>query len=83
FLTGLAANPNGPATALVSPAAARANRSVFFNEGGAPRSAPEVYDLQTRRFGGTAPVQSGTTLATTGGAPTGAQTTGPPRPAGA
>lgn len=68
FLAGLQANPNGPATGLVSPAAARANRAVFFNEGGAPRSAQEVYDRQTRRFRGVGPVQVGAAPGQNGGA---------------
>ncbi|MBN8945228.1 MAG: transglycosylase SLT domain-containing protein [Rhizobiales bacterium] len=68
FLAGLAANPNGPATGLVSPAAADANRNVFFNQGGAPRSAQEVYDLRTRRFGGAGSVQSVSAPGLTGGA---------------
>ncbi|MGL4287052.1 MAG: transglycosylase SLT domain-containing protein [Phreatobacter sp.] len=79
FLTGLAANPDGPATGLVSPGAARANRGVFFNAGGAPRSAQEVYDLQTRRFRGAAPGPDGTAPGTIAGVPT----AGPPRPASA
>jgi hypothetical protein len=50
FISGMAQNPTAPATSLVSPEAARANRSVFFNQDGSPRTAQQVFDLQTRRF---------------------------------
>jgi hypothetical protein len=42
--------PNVYASHVV-PEAARANRSVFFSEGGAPRTAREVVDLIRDRFG--------------------------------
>lgn len=51
FLKGLQANPNAPAVALVSPDAAAANRQVFFNPDGSPKSAAQVYQQMTGRFG--------------------------------
>lgn len=50
FLRGLQQNPNAPATSLVTPEAANANRRVFFNSDGTPRTAQQVFNLQTRRF---------------------------------
>lgn len=44
FVKGLQEAPNAPAYTLVSPAAARANQSVFFNPDGSPRTAQEVYE---------------------------------------
>lgn len=53
FLKGLAANPNASA-ASAFPAAARANRSIFFASG-APRSLQQVHDLFAARLNGGAP----------------------------
>jgi hypothetical protein len=53
FIQGMQQNPNAPATSLVSPDAAKANQSVFFNPDGSPRTAQQAYDLQTKRFQGT------------------------------
>ncbi|MBO9622021.1 MAG: lytic transglycosylase domain-containing protein [Sphingomonas sp.] len=47
FLSAMAENP-GRSGASLFPAAARANRSVFFGEGGQPRSLSEIYS----RFAG-------------------------------
>lgn len=49
FLKGLAAAPEAAAAELF-PAAARANRPIFY-AGGAARSLQDVYDLFTRRLG--------------------------------
>lgn len=57
FLRGLATDPNAPATSHVTPAAASANRRIFFNRDGSPRTLQEVYDLQTRRFRSPEPAQ--------------------------
>ncbi|MDO8534746.1 MAG: hypothetical protein Q7S17_08410, partial [Xanthobacteraceae bacterium] len=51
FLTGMAENPDQPATKLVTPGAAAANRSVFYSPGGQPLTARQVYEKQTSRFG--------------------------------
>ncbi|MBS3960354.1 MAG: transglycosylase SLT domain-containing protein [Sandarakinorhabdus sp.] len=50
FLQGLAANP-AMAAAEMLPAAARANKAIFFRDG-APRSLQGVHDLLARRFSG-------------------------------
>lgn len=51
FLAGLKANPTAPATSLVSPEAVAANKSVFFDSAGQPKSAVGVYNSLTRKFG--------------------------------
>lgn len=51
FIKGLQSNPNAPATAYVDPRSVAANRSVFFNQDGTPRTAGEVYTAMTQRFG--------------------------------
>lgn len=50
FLQGLAANPD-MAAANMLPAAARANKTIFFKDG-APRSLQGVHDLLALRFSG-------------------------------
>ena len=57
FLSGLAANP-AQAAAEVLPAAARANRAIFF-QSGAPRSLASVQQLLENRFAGTNAPHSG------------------------
>lgn len=52
FITGMKADPGQPAINLVTPQAAQANRSVFYNPDGTPRSAGEVFVRQTARFAG-------------------------------
>ena len=49
FLTNMAANPERSAASLF-PAAARANRNVFFSAGGQPRSLGEVYSRFAARL---------------------------------
>lgn len=47
FLSGMAKNPEQPATALVSEAAVKSNRSVFFAPDGQPLPAARVYNKIT------------------------------------
>src|SRR5262249_14510290 len=54
FLKGMAANPNAPATSLASPAAVKANQSVFF-QNGQPLSAAQFYTRLTGRFADATP----------------------------
>lgn len=49
FLSAMAADPTRPAAALL-PAAANANRAIFFGSGGAPRSLGEVMELLRGRL---------------------------------
>lgn len=53
FNEGLSEDPNQLATNLVSQRVALANRRVFFEDGDVdrPRTAQQVYDTQTQRFG--------------------------------
>ena len=51
FLRAHDANPDAPAAALM-PGAARANRWVFYDESGAPRSLAEVRDRFAAKLGG-------------------------------
>ena len=46
----------GASAASLFPQAASANRSVFFHEGGKPKSVREVYDWAMQQPGGSAPV---------------------------
>jgi hypothetical protein len=50
FLAGLAGNP-AAAAATMLPAAARANKAIFF-DGGTPRTLQQVHDLLARRLDG-------------------------------
>lgn len=54
FLEGLAAAPDAAAASLL-PAAARANRAIFYDRAGAPRSVRAVHDLLADRFADTRP----------------------------
>lgn len=56
FIPGAINSPDAPATAFVSPGAARANRSIFFNRDGSPKTAGEVYAERTGRFVSREPV---------------------------
>jgi hypothetical protein len=49
FIKSMEANPNAPAAPLF-PKEAAANRPVFYNSDGSPRSLSQVYNLQTRSF---------------------------------
>ena len=55
FLTAMNASPDASA-AKVCPSAAGANRAVFYNANGTPRSLTEVYARFAGKFGDTAPV---------------------------
>lgn len=58
FLTGMRANPNGPAAEAL-PAAARSNTNVFYNNG-SPRSFTEIYTRFAQKFSGvSAPLADG------------------------
>ena len=52
FMAGLEANPDQPASNLVSAEAIAANRNVFYKRDGSMRTAQEVYDRQTAGFQG-------------------------------
>ncbi len=59
FIAGATSNPDAPATQFVSPGAASANRTIFFNRDGSPKTAGQVYAERTGHFpGGAAPVQA-------------------------
>ncbi len=49
FLTTMQGNPDRSAAAMF-PAAARANRSIFYGAGGQPRSLAEIYDKMAMRL---------------------------------
>lgn len=51
FLAAHAASPSASAVEAVTPAAARANRAVFFRADGTPRSLAEVFDRFTAKIG--------------------------------
>lgn len=51
FINAVQQDPSVPATSLVRPAVVAANRSVFLNQDGTPRTAGEVYARMTNRFG--------------------------------
>lgn len=58
FITALDADPSGRATGYVSPAAARANKTIFFDDKGNPRTVAQVYARLTRGFDGRSFVSS-------------------------
>lgn len=51
FISAVQQDPTVPATSLVTPQVAAANKRVFFNQDGTPKSAGEVYERMTGRFG--------------------------------
>lgn len=55
FLTNLAKNPMAPAIDYVDPAAAKANRSIFYHKDGRPKTAYEVYGDFGSKHGGWTP----------------------------
>lgn len=55
FIRGTMNNPDAPATAFVDPSAAAANRTIFYNRDGSPKSAGAVYAERTSKFGGATP----------------------------
>lgn len=52
FITGAMSSPDAPATSFVTPGAASANRTIFFNRDGSPKTAGEVYAERTSRYAG-------------------------------
>jgi hypothetical protein len=59
FLKALKENPNAPASQFVSPDAVAANRSVFVNPDGTPKTLGQVYSNFDRKFsGGSMPINS-------------------------
>jgi hypothetical protein len=60
FLKSMDANPDGSAAAVM-PAAARANRWVFYDKSGSPRSLSDVYQRFASRFDQSAPAAGQTT----------------------
>ena len=67
FLSAMKANPDRGAAALF-PAAARANRNVFYGADGAQRSLSEVYDRFSKKLGDGAGTLAGSAGAATGDA---------------
>lgn len=64
FIPGALSNPDVPAASLVGPGVASANRTVFFNRDGSPKTAGEVYAwMGGRRIGGSAPASAPTQVA--------------------
>lgn len=57
FLRAHDANPNGAAASIL-PAAARANRSIFYDRGGTPRSFAEIRERFAAKLGGSTPLPS-------------------------
>lgn len=55
FIPSALSNPDAPAASLVGPKVAGANRNVFFNKDGSPKSAGEVYAWMGGRRGGGTP----------------------------
>lgn len=50
MLSGLNSDPNAPATSYADPASVAANRSVFYNPDGTPKSAAQFYKERTSKF---------------------------------
>jgi len=57
FIKGAINNPEAPAAAFVDPSSVAANRTIFYNRDGSPKTAGQVYAERTSRFGGGAPEQ--------------------------
>jgi hypothetical protein len=51
FLDGLKANPNAPAAAFVEPRQAAANRAIFYNKDGTPKTTAQVYNSFSQSMG--------------------------------
>ncbi|WP_407530153.1 hypothetical protein [Methylobacterium oryzisoli] len=52
FLSGAMRNPDAAAATFVTPGAANANRTVFFNRDGTPKTAGQVLSWMGGRYGG-------------------------------
>ena len=64
FIPGALSSPDVPAASLVGPGVASANRTVFFNRDGSPKTAGEVYAwMGNRRGGGSAPTPTSAQVA--------------------
>ncbi len=63
FIAATQQDPSVPATSLVSPQVAAANRPVFFNKDGTPKTAGEVYQRMAGRFGSGSTAVAGATPA--------------------
>jgi hypothetical protein len=59
FLNGLKENPNAPAINYASKDAIEANKSVFYDKDGVPKTALGVYNSLTNKFGGSNTVIGG------------------------
>jgi hypothetical protein len=81
FLRAHDANPNGSAAAIL-PAAARANRSIFYDGSGSPRSFAEIRDRFAAKLGGSTPMPSTPRTLTTEPTTMAVLETGAARPAG-
>jgi len=57
FIKGAINNPEAPAASFVDPSSVAANRKIFYNRDGSPKTAGQVYAERTSRFGGGAPEQ--------------------------
>jgi hypothetical protein len=64
FIRGAINNPEAPAASFVDPKSVSANRTIFYNRDGSPKTAGQVYAERTSRFGG-----SGATAAAPEAAP--------------
>ena len=52
FIRAVMQDPSVRADSLVQPESAAANKTIFYNKDGSPRSAGQVYGMLTRKFGG-------------------------------
>jgi len=78
FLNGLRNNPNAPAASYVQESQARANRPIFYNRDGTPKTAGQVHaDFSSKYGGGGTAVAQADTRAP-GGQPVQAQFVIPP-----
>jgi len=59
FLNGMKENPNAPAINFASKEAVEANKSVFYDKDGMPKTALGVYNSLTNKFAGSNTVVSG------------------------
>jgi hypothetical protein len=69
FVAGAIQNPDAPAVAFVQPAQANANRTIFYNRDGTPKSAGTVLGSFAKSFGGgqTQTAQASVAVPTFGG----------------
>lgn len=55
FIKGVQNNPDAPAASYVDPSSVAANRTIFYNRDGTPKTAGAVYAERVSRFGGVSP----------------------------